>query len=183
MDLPTDIWTHIGGLTDDDVTLVYCSMLSKLLKENMQGMVDARKERKEMLRKGDRYMRLLGIHDTYCSLNLDHYVPDDHAPSGSLSWSRIDNAALHLCIPDRIVPPDPEHTHAWSLIDRLSREYFDLLEAGDTLVHGNLFKLYRNIGKKSAYGRTQAIDTLTGHIFQVRPHRILIPPRTDVLIR
>lgn len=169
MNIPIEILTHIARLSDN-VTIVNWSMVSKSMKDIFEYSRNMRKD-EQMLKKGDRYLQLLNINHMYNNMNAQHIR--DYPPSGTMSWHRIDNL---LFIP----PMSREHNDKMCIINQLSREYFDLIEVEDTLRDDDFII---NIGMKSIYGCTQAINTLTRHICMVYPSQILIPPHTNIMIR
>lgn len=121
-----------------------------------------------------RYKKLEKLRIEYENLPDNQKRPYDHQPRGTMSWSRIDFRAYPL----NILSNDLIVYISTKIADDILGKWFDTIQVGDILFDG---KNYDTIIRKSPYTKTQ-IET-NSHIQNISPLlRVIIPPRTDILI-
>lgn len=129
---------------------------------------------------GNRYKNLEEIGKEYLNIPDMNKRPNMFRPSGTACWTRIDNTILNIFnfIPINIIMPNYNDS------DKIIEKWFDFVKEGDIFIDDNYShnKLtYFTIIEKSKYTKTQIL-TENG-IREISPlYRILIPPRTDILI-
>jgi len=136
---------------------------------------------------GIRYKNLEELRLKYMNIPDNQRRPDEHQPSGTMSWSRIDNSVLFL----NLLPPvnslgvPSNYTYHLSQLgydkkgsDDILDKWFDNIREGDIILDGIH---YDTVLEKSKYTKTQ-IRT-NRYIIPISPtYKVLIPPRTDILI-
>lgn len=187
-DVPDDVWrNHLSH------TLVDASLASLALANKSLALAFAQSLRQRFhdaaFQRGGRYREVLRLCDAFVAVS--NHLPLYGAPSGTRSWSRIDNTPLKLELQGLVNLNTNQHiytvtyTSESSLMARnIAKNYFELLEVGDVVVNSD--GKHHRIAEKSRYGCMQYLDDLHGtygYIEDAYPsYIILIPPRTDLIV-
>ena len=137
---------------------------------------------------GIRYKNLEKLRLKYIDIPDIQRRPYEHQPSGTMSWSRIDNSILllnllplnsnSLDIPSNYIYHLSQLGYDTKRSDDSLDKWFDNIREGDIILDGIQ---YDTIIEKSKYTKTQ-IRT-NRYILNISPIlQVLIPPRTDILI-
>jgi len=152
---------------------------------------------------GNRYKILEKLIEEYSNIPDKDKRPENHQPSATASWSRIDNSILNIQFNSAYVPAWANNTklplshykyqlgYDFFKADEILDKWFDFIKEGDVIVDDKYSAsrlTYFTIIEKSKYTKTQIYTKCVGGggiggINSISPLcKILIPPRTDILI-
>ena len=177
-DLPGVMIEAVVAACETDADAANVSASSSAARSAAVMDMDRRRILRSARAKGARYAEMLRLSAEY------EAIPErerfhDCAPTGSMSWTRIDTGA-GLCPGILIVPSYSLFAHA----QRIQNDWFALLAVGDALAPDWNQHDGGTVGQKSEYGGNQALfGGVRPTICNLYPtSRVLVPPMTDVVV-
>jgi hypothetical protein len=161
--LPDDIirlvMTHVPFHGDLAALAGTCKVIASLSTDELK----KRRVVLEMaLARGARYSVMHRLSMEYTAIPEQHRMMEHCAPSGTMSWSRIDT---------QVYPNRADITGRW----------FELLAYGDVLLPSQ-YCYGGKVIEKSSYGSNQIVLEGTGICYAYPNMTVAIPPRTDIVV-